>query len=250
MYNSIRPHGTFWENDLIFARFIKLYSFALSTAKIEFPDGGTVLDVATGLGYGAEMLSEHFEHVIGIDLSENALNYARVHYKRPKYQRANVLALPFPISKFEAVFSIETLEHLAKEDLHVYVNELLRVTKPGGLVFISTPNKVVYSSLHKVEDHYSELTLSELKGLIKSRYSGDIEYYAFGTRVGKNLYILNKAEIFSKFVRRVVGRIFGMPFPRNIGFEDALNFWDVKVLDANCESYGYLNIAVIRNLQK
>ena len=250
MYNSIRPHGTFWENDLIFARFIKLYSFALSIAKAEFPNGGTVLDAATGLGYGAEMLSDHFEHVVGIDLSEEALNYARANYKRPKFQKGNVLALPFSVNNFEAVFSIETLEHLAKKDLHVYVDELLRVTKPGGLIFISTPNKPVYSSLHTVEDHYSELTLSELKSLIKSRYGGYIKYYEVGTRVGKNLEILNRVERFSNVVRRVFARVFRMPFPRNIGFEDALNFWDIKAIETNCESYGYLNITVIGNLQK
>lgn len=250
MYNSIRPHGTFWENDLIFARFIKLYSFALSTAKAELPDGGVVLDAATGLGYGAEMLSDHFEHVTGIDLSKEALDYASANYKRPIFQKGNVLALPFSVNNFEAVFSIETLEHLAKKDLHVYLDELLRVTKPGGLIFISTPNKPVYSSLHKVDDHYSELTLAEVKSLIKSRYGGDIKYYAFGTRVGKNLKILNKIERFSNVARRVFARIFGIPFPRNISFEDALNFWDIKAIETDCESYGYLNIAVIGNLKK
>ena len=230
--------------------FLKLHSFALSIAKAEFPDGGTVLDAATGLGYGAQMLSDHFEYVIGIDLSKKALDYARANYKRPTFQKGDVLALPFPDNNFEAVFSIETLEHLAKENLHVYIDELLRVTKQGGMIFISTPNKPVYSSLHKVDDHYSELTLAELKSLIKSRYGGTIKYYAFGTRVGKNLKILNKVDRFSNVARRIFARIFAMPFPRNIGFEDALHFWDVKTLETNCESYGYLNIAVIRNLQK
>ncbi len=250
IYNSIRPKGVQWDNNLFYARFIKLYGFAFAVAEKMCSRTGDALDAATGLGYGAKILNMFFENVYGIDISDEALNYAKANYKGPIFKKGNVLNLPFDDNSFEAVFSIETLEHLHRQAHNVYIKELVRVAKSGGVIFISTPNKPVYSSMHIVEDHHSELDILELQSLIKNSVKADIEYYQFGANVGKSLRILNSIEKHSLFARKIYGRIFGMPFPRNINLRKAMEFWDVATINNGDNSLGYLNIAIISKLQK
>jgi SAM-dependent methyltransferase len=46
--------------------------------------------------------------------------------------------LPFADASFEATVSIEVIEHV--EDQFAFLRELVRVTRPGGLILVTTPN--------------------------------------------------------------------------------------------------------------
>jgi 2-polyprenyl-3-methyl-5-hydroxy-6-metoxy-1,4-benzoquinol methylase len=243
-YKAIRPAGVYWSDNLFYSRFIKLYSFVLSVAKKMCSPEGAALDAATGMGYGAKMLDTYYKKVYGIDISSEAVVHAKSNYKGPEFQIGNVLDLQFEDGLFESVFSIETMEHLQKQDLNVYFSELVRVTKPGGLIIISTPNKPIYSSLHMVKDHYSELDFLELKSLLNNVVGGDIDYYEFGATIGRRLQKLKRIEKISTFARKVYGRVFRLPFPQNLSLEDAIEFWDVNPIEDS--SMGYLNVAVVK----
>jgi ubiquinone/menaquinone biosynthesis C-methylase UbiE len=249
-YNAIRPKGPLWDNDLFYARFIKLYNFAYTIAEKTSSPKGIALDAATGLGYGAKILNGFFENVYGIDISDEALNYAKANYEGPIFRKGNVLNLPFDDNFFEAVFSIETLEHLQRQDHDKYLNELIRVTKQGGLIFISTPNKPIYSSVHSVKDHIGELDCLELKSLVSNRVRSDVEYYQFGVSYGKSLCKLNNIEKYSPLARKIYGRVLGLPCSRKIKLREAVEFWDINTISTGNESSGYLNMVVISQLQK
>lgn len=96
---------------------------------------GRVLDVACGTGYGTAMLG-----AVGVDLSLEALRYARRHPAR--YAAADAARLPFG-RVFDAVVSFETLEHVP--DPGRFVAECARVLKPDGLFLVSTPNRELWS---------------------------------------------------------------------------------------------------------
>ncbi len=97
--------------------------------------GGRILDVACGTGYGTAMLG-----AVGVDLSLDALRYARRH--PAAYVAADAARLPFG-RVFDAVVSFETIEHVA--DAGRFVSECARVLKPGGLFLVSTPNRELWS---------------------------------------------------------------------------------------------------------
>lgn len=105
------------------------YRFAREQAR------GRILDVACGTGYGTAMLG-----AVGVDLSLEALRYARRHPAR--YVAADAARLPFERS-FDAVVSFETIEHVA--DPERFVAECARVLKPGGVFLVSTPNRDLWS---------------------------------------------------------------------------------------------------------
>src|SRR5204863_6385381 len=87
------------------------YRFAKERAR------GRVLDVACGTGYGTEMLG-----AVGVDLSLEALRYARRH--PAPYVAADAGRLPFGCV-FDSVVSFETIEHVSDPDR--FVAECARV---------------------------------------------------------------------------------------------------------------------------
>lgn len=96
---------------------------------------GRVLDVACGTGYGTAMLK-----AVGVDLSLEALHYARRH--PAAYVAADAARLPFG-RVFDAVVSFETIEHVP--DPGRFVADCARVLKPGGQFLVSTPNRELWS---------------------------------------------------------------------------------------------------------
>jgi SAM-dependent methyltransferase len=59
--------------------------------------------------------------------------------------------LPFPDASFDAVLCLETIEHLP--DVRSSAREMMRITKRGGQVMITTPARLRF--LFKPDPHYS-----------------------------------------------------------------------------------------------
>jgi 2-polyprenyl-3-methyl-5-hydroxy-6-metoxy-1,4-benzoquinol methylase len=100
--------------------------------------GKKVLDVGCGYGYGSKMLHDSGRDVTSIDVSPEAIEYARKKYPGPNYIVTDGNTLPFDDGTFDSVVAFEVLEHMP--DPERFVPEARRVLKPGGTLFISTPN--------------------------------------------------------------------------------------------------------------
>lgn len=113
------------------------YAFAA-----EFVKEKVVLDVACGSGYGsAYLFDKGAKMVVGGDISSEAMEDARVSYVRPgvEFLLLDATKLPFADNSFEAIVSMETIEHLGQ--YQDYLSECKRVLKGGGVFICSTPNK-------------------------------------------------------------------------------------------------------------
>ena len=80
---------------------VERYRFAAS----KLPKG-LVLDVACGCGYGSKLLHDAGFEVIGIDISEEAIEYAKTHHNGPHFVQGDATDAYGP---FDAVVSFETL---------------------------------------------------------------------------------------------------------------------------------------------
>lgn len=96
----------------------------------------TVLDVASGSGYGKDLLGPDFTYV-GIDAAPEAVKYANQAYGNGHFHQGDINHLQYADEYFDNVVSMETLEHL--DEAAPALSELRRVLKPGGRLAASIP---------------------------------------------------------------------------------------------------------------
>jgi 2-polyprenyl-3-methyl-5-hydroxy-6-metoxy-1,4-benzoquinol methylase len=86
----------------------------------------------------------------------------------------NGLGLPFADNSFDVITSFETLEHL--QERTVFVEELKRVLRNGGMLFLSTPNAIYTRPVNgkpSNQFHVHEYTPEELRAELGSHFEID-----------------------------------------------------------------------------
>lgn len=145
----------FWEH-------IYRYRFAVPYVKRK-----RVLDIACGEGYGsAGLLKAGAVSVVGVDISETTCRYAQQKYGVDARQ-GNAENIPLPDNSVDTIVSFETIEHVPSPAK--FLEECVRVLRPGGQLIISTPNTSVYvygGAEHDNPYHCSELTYQEFNSLL------------------------------------------------------------------------------------
>jgi SAM-dependent methyltransferase len=151
------PEENYW-----FRRHQVAYEFALP-----FVDGRTVLEVGCGEGYGTSMLATSAAQVIGIDYDALTIAHARAAYVAPHFIRGNLAALPIASASVDVLATLQVIEHVWNH--REFVGECLRVVRPGGTLFVTTPNRLTFSpGLDEPANlfHTKEFTAEELCDLL------------------------------------------------------------------------------------
>lgn len=102
--------------------------------------GKNFLEVGCGLGYFSEKASRLGAKVTGIDIGEKLVKICRKRIPKARFIVASASELPFKENSFDIVLCTEVIEHVA--DQEKAIKELFRVTKEGGYLVITTPNKL------------------------------------------------------------------------------------------------------------
>lgn len=150
------------------------YEFARQYLKRGF----TVVDAACGTGYGCEMIAGSCKKVVGLEISDHALAWAKAHHARPniEFKKADLNGpLDLPSGFADAVISFETLEHIANQE--AMMGEFKRILKPRGLLILSSPDRdIITGKAHlKNEFHIHELSKKEFVALLRRYFTiGDL----------------------------------------------------------------------------
>jgi 2-polyprenyl-3-methyl-5-hydroxy-6-metoxy-1,4-benzoquinol methylase len=103
--------------------------------------GGTLLDAGCGTGDLWRLVSPRFSSCLGAD----AVRYPDLP-AGVQFVAANLDGpLPIEDATVDTAAAIEVIEHL--ENPRAFVRELVRVTKPGGWILLTTPNQLSALSL-------------------------------------------------------------------------------------------------------
>lgn len=100
-------------------------------------EGRRVLDAGCGTGHFSAAARDRGAQVVSLDLGFELLKVTR-HRAGGRQVQGDALRLPFADASFPVVISSEMVEHTP--DPARAVRELVRVTEPGGLLVVTTPN--------------------------------------------------------------------------------------------------------------
>lgn len=103
---------------------------------------GALLDVGCGNGAYTMELAASFDEVVGIDIEPDRLEDFRAACDLPHVTvvEGSAADTGFEDGAFDAVVAIETVEHLG-DVLDPVLREVHRVLAPGGVLYLTTPNR-------------------------------------------------------------------------------------------------------------
>jgi SAM-dependent methyltransferase len=108
------------------------------------PPGGIVLDAPCGTGKYFPMLAAAGARVAGADQSAGMLAQARARGIAFSLERTSLQELSFA-GRFDAVLTIDAMQHIPPEDWPGVLANLHRAARPGGLLYLT---------VHELERHY------------------------------------------------------------------------------------------------
>ena len=126
-----------------------------------------VLEAGCGEGYGADLIADVARSVIGLDYDKLTVAHVRACYPRVDVRHGNLAALPLPEGSVDVVVNFQVIEHLWNQPQ--FVAECARVLRPGGVLLMSTPNRITFSPGRDTPVnpfHTRELNAQELTELL------------------------------------------------------------------------------------
>lgn len=126
-----------------------------------------ILDAGCGTGINLDYLSE-FGTVTGVDGSEDAIAFCRQRGHDDVVQADLTRLDGWPDDRFDLVTALDVVEHI--EDDRAAVRQLVRVTRPGGLLLVTVPAfPGLWSEHDEVNHHKRRYRGAEIRALLASQ---------------------------------------------------------------------------------
>jgi SAM-dependent methyltransferase len=159
---------------------------------LKYVKGKRVLDYGCGTGYGSLMLSKAAANIIAVDLSKEAIDFAKQNYIADNLTFKTIPELTN--AKFDVITSFQVVEHVPSDK--DYIEKLKSLLKHGGFLLLSTPDKSI-RLFNYIQKPWNAFHLKE--------YSSD----SFGNLLHNYFTKVEVLKIGSKsdFVRHEIARI-------------------------------------------
>lgn len=121
----------------------KRLQFIIENLELNIPKNGKVLDIGCGNGIISRALGEAGYEVLGIDLSEKAINIAKQHNDLPNVSfkqlaAEDLVAEKKDIHQYDALICSEVLEHLQQPE--ILLQTAYELLKEKGILLATVPN--------------------------------------------------------------------------------------------------------------
>jgi 2-polyprenyl-3-methyl-5-hydroxy-6-metoxy-1,4-benzoquinol methylase len=155
---------------------IATYQFALKYVKEK-----SVLDYGCGSGYGSHILASNACKVTAVDVSDEAIEYARNLYFANNLTYKTVSELTD--EKFDIITSFQVIEHVP--DAKDFIQKIKKLLKQDGYLLISTPDKTnrLFKFIQQPWNvfHVKEYSSTSLKNLL-NKYFTRVDLLKIGSR--------------------------------------------------------------------
>ncbi len=174
---------------------------------IPFIRNKTVLDIACGEGYGTALIGKYAQKATGVDIDENCIEWASENYAannhKISFKKGTVTGIPLDDNTIDVAISFETIEHVNEAEQRLFMQEIKRVLKPGGLLIISTPNTEIYSAKQDLKNqfHLKEFNKQEFRIFLqehfKHTYHFEQGYEIVSVITGANLNEIQQIQVYN-----------------------------------------------------
>lgn len=127
---------------------------AMSRSMIELLNLGAVLDIGSGDGVLAELLSPRSRQFVCLDVSQAVIQAARQRLAdraNVNFRIADMHDLPWPDAQFDQIFMLHTLSFSTQPERAI--SEAARVLKPGGRIVLATIAQHSHEATVAAYDH-------------------------------------------------------------------------------------------------
>jgi demethylmenaquinone methyltransferase / 2-methoxy-6-polyprenyl-1,4-benzoquinol methylase len=142
-------------------------------AALDAQPGQTLLDLAAGTGTSSEPLADSGVLVVPCDLSEGMLGVGKARRPDLPFVAGDAMHLPFADESFDAVTMSFGLRNVP--DVPAALDELLRVTKPGGRLVVCEFSRPTFGPFRAVYSGYLTHALPKVARVV----SKETEAYTY-----------------------------------------------------------------------
>ncbi len=123
--------------------------FAYEYVRTRVSEARCALELGCGEGYGIGLLSDKARRIVGLDVDREVVRHAAEKYgaENIAFQAYDGVSIPFAAGTFDLAFSFQVIEHVSMD--RRYVEEIHRVLEPKGVLFLTTPNRLLRVSSGK-----------------------------------------------------------------------------------------------------
>ena len=128
----------------------------------------SVLDLGCGLGRHSLLFSKYGFKVTAVDISDEALGFLKKYSKENgaiiSCRKADMESLPFADDAFDCIFAMHSAGHADKKGMECIMNEIKRVLRPDGTVFMTLCSKETHTYADSGLPKYDENTVIKTDG--------------------------------------------------------------------------------------
>jgi len=192
------------------ARATGAHTADLVATALDLSHKDAVLELGCGAARIGRELIERCRHWTGVDISPNMIRVAGRRLEGHDRVRLEVLERTslsmIDDESLDKAYSVAVLCHMDKEDLFLYLREIARALKPGGLAYLETWNLADpvgwYRWMYEVE-FWNRADHSERKDVARNQFCVAEEFRLYAERAGLDVLIVFDD---SPWLQMVVGK--------------------------------------------
>lgn len=136
------------------------------------PDKGRILDVGCAGGRDSEVFADEGFDVVGIDLVEQFLEYAKERVPEATFKKMDANELEFKKESFVGIWADAVLIHQSREEAKEVLADFYELLRPAGCVFLAVKRGKGEGTreddlVEGVKRHYTYFQKEELEKLLK-----------------------------------------------------------------------------------
>ncbi len=192
---------------------VHIYDVLNKVSPVDWNEFSTVIDFGCGCGRVARLIKNHEFDFYCVDIDKEHIDWVgdNLQYARAVHTTVET-PLPFEDDTFDCIYSISVFTHITEEYHRFLLQELHRVTKPGGVIFITTHSERALELAQEEEKVFKMLDIREedfneaITGFKNNKYSFILqdrchltsEDYKYGITFIPHNYILENWNVLYK----------------------------------------------------